>query len=115
MKKELSKSLETPIIHSHKGRRKNPSLIYIDIENNLSKIKSMIKVIILIIICDQLMNTFFIFNLKGLNYRMCELCFVCLITLIIFKIPIYKHKKVAIAFILLLCCIMKNYQHFIDL
>ena len=112
LKKKLSKSLETPIIHSHKGRRKNPSLIYIDIENNLSNFKSMIKVIILIIICDQLMNTFFIFNLKGLNYRMFELFFVCFIALKKFKIPIYKHKKVAIAFILLLCCIMKNLSTF---
>ena len=58
------------------------------------------------------MNTFFIFNLKGLNYRMCELCFVCFITLKMFKIPIYKHKKLAIAFILILCCIMKNLSTF---
>ena len=104
----LSESLEINHTNSHKGKHKNPSLIFIDYENQSSHFTSIFAVIILTIICDQLMNTFFIFNLKGLNYRMCELFFVSFITLKMFKIPIYRHKKLAIAFILILCCLMKN-------
>ena len=81
-KKELSETLENP----HK-RHRGPSLIYIDYENQFSNFKSIFLVIILLIICDQLMDTFFIFNLKGLNYRMFELFIVCFITLKLFKIP----------------------------
>ena len=103
-KKELLELLA----NNHKGKNIEPSLIYVDYENQYSDFKMIFMVIILLIICDQLMNTFFIFNLKGLNYRMFELFFVCFIALKKFKIPIYKHKKLAIAFILILCCLMKS-------
>ena len=107
---ELSALLPEDNTSSKKGNR-NYSLIYIDYEN-LDSFKSIFFVIILLIICDQLRNTFFIFNLKGLDFKMFEILFVCIITLIMFKIPIYRNKKLAIGFIIILCTSMKSLSTF---
>ena len=109
-KNEQSESLVNNNNYHINKKSHNPSLIYLDIENIETSFKCIFMVIILIIVCDQLMNTFFILNLKGLNYRMCEIFFVCFITLKMFKIPIYRHKKLAIGFILVFCSSMKNFS-----
>ena len=82
-------------------------LIYKNYENMKISYKPIIIIIILIILSDQLRNTFYIFNLKGLDFKMFEILFVCIITLLMFKIPIYRHKKIAIGFLLISCVTMK--------
>ena len=82
-------------------------LIYKDFENIQYSLKPVIILVLLIIFSDQLRNTFYTLNLKGLDFKMFELLFVCVITLLMFKIPIYRHKKVAIGFIIFLCISMK--------
>ena len=94
--------------HSSSTKSKRSDLIYENYESINLSYKHVIVVIILIIISDQLRNTFFIINLKGLDFKMFELLFVCIITLKMFKMPIYKHKKVAIGFILIFCTSMKT-------
>ena len=90
-KNEQSESL----VNNHINKKShNPSLIYLDIENIETSFKCIFMVIILIIVC----------------YRMCEIFFVCYITLKMFKIPIYRHKKLAIGFILIFCSSMKNFS-----
>ena len=78
---------------SHSTSRKSikSPLIYEDYENNIVSYKPAIIVIGLIIAYDQLRNTFFIFNLKGLDFKMFEILFVCIITFLMFKITIYRH------------------------
>ena len=83
-------------------------LIYENYENIEISYKPVVIVIILIILYDQLRNTFFIFNLKGLDFQMFEILFVCIITLLMFKIQIYRHKKIAISFQLIFCLTMKT-------
>ena len=84
------------------------SLIYTNYEDMNISYRPAIFVIILIVLSDQLINTFFIFNLKGLDFTMFELLFVCIIGLKMLKNPIYKHKKLAIGFILIFCFSMKT-------
>ena len=83
-------------------------LIYKNYEKVNISCCSIIFVAILLILSDQLRKTFFIINLKGLDFRMFELLFVCIITLVMFGIPIYKHKKLSIGFILIFCVSMKS-------
>ena len=78
---------------------------YLDDEQN-SYISSYI-IIILLFCSIELKNTFFIFNLSGLDFWMFETFFVCYITLKLFKMPIYKHKKFAIYLISFLCPLFK--------
>ena len=95
---------------SHSTSRKSikSPLIYQNYENYTVSYKPVIIVIILIIVCDQLRNTFFIFNLKGLDFKMFEILFVCIITFLMFKITIYRHKKIAIGFLVIFCLAMKT-------
>ena len=87
------------------GSEKN-KLIYNEFENNVSEI-TIILIIFSLILSDQLDNTFFNLNLKGLNYWMLEIIFICIFTSKIFKVPIYKHKKFSLIFIVIFCSIMK--------
>ena len=90
------------------NQSKKPSLIYENYDDISISYCHIIFAIALIIFADQLRNTFFIINLKGLDFKMFEILFVCIITLKMFKVLIYKHKKVAIGFILIFCISMKT-------
>ena len=80
--------------------------IYKDGEGKICNINSII-IIVLLFISTQLKNIFFVFSLKGLDFWVPELLFICYLTKKMFRIPIYLHKKASIIFILIFCSIMK--------
>ena len=65
------------------------------------------SIIFLFFLSDELIYVFFIIDLKGLNFWMLEIIFICLISIYIFKISIYNHKRVAIFIILFFSTAMK--------
>ena len=105
---ESHKSHDTNDRHFSSNKKLKNHLIYRNYEKYMVSYKAVILVIILIIICDQLTNTFFIFNLKGLDFKMFEILFVCIITFLMFKITIYRHKKIAVGFLVIFCFVMKT-------
>lgn len=109
----LIKKKENNIIendHSIKTRQKSDSQIdYIYNEKNvLISYKLFLFIIILLFLSIELKNFFFIISLKGLDYWIFEIVFVCWISNKLFKIPIYKHKLFAIYFIIFFCNLMKT-------
>ena len=103
----ISLKSESDSAISSSKKNKKTELIYKNYEKNKTPYKPGFKAIILFILCDQLINIFFGINLKGLDFRMFEILFVCYFTLVIFGIPIYKHKQLSIIFILIFCTLMK--------
>ena len=85
------------------------NLIYNEYKGNLKtiSIQSFCFVIFLFIISSELINIFNNIGLKGLDFWMFEILFICLITVTKFKIPIYRHKQIAIFIILFFPIIMK--------
>lgn len=83
-------------------------LIYNDYEKGLVSPLYINLIIILLTISAQLMNTFFIINLNGLNFWMFEVLFISYLSFNIFDVPIYKHKKLAICFIMFFPSIFKS-------
>jgi len=72
---------------------------------------------ILLFLCDQSFKFFSIFQLKGLNFWMFEILFIALISLKLFRIPIYIHRKLGIIIICLfsgLFKILSTIYRFID-
>ena len=64
-------------------------------------------IILLLFLSMQINKAFFVFGLKGLDYWMIEILFLSLIISKLFDIPIYKHKKLGISFILFFCTLFK--------
>ena len=61
----------------------------------------------ILILSNQLKQIFNVFGLKGLDFWMFELIFICIITSYMFKTQIYRHKIVSICIILIFSTIMK--------
>ena len=80
--------------------------IYRDYEGKIFNIDSIIT-IILLFLGTELINSFFDLSLKGLDFWVPELLFICYLTKRMFGIPIYKHKLFSILFILIFCSILK--------
>ena len=71
---------------------------------------SLIRIILLIcfyIINIKLLDFFYIFYFSGLDFWMIEIVFIVAINVMIFKIQIYIHKKIAIIIILFFSSLMK--------
>ena len=82
-------------------------LIYNDLmENNYMSISDFM-VIILLYFCIQFFIQFFLFKLRGLDYYMFELLFIALVNLKLNSLPIYKHRKFGILFIVIFCTLFK--------
>jgi hypothetical protein len=61
-------------------------------------------IVISLFLCIQLKNVFFIFSLDGLDFFwIFELLFVCYVNYKLFGIPVYRHKKCSIIFIIIVC------------
>ena len=80
--------------------------IYNDFEGNIFQLQNII-IVILLFFSIQIKNAFFTFNLRGLDFWIPEIFFVCFITHKMFGMPIYLHKKAAIYFVLTFCTIFK--------
>ena len=76
--------------------------------NNNYSIKSFFILIILLFLSIQLNNILLTISLKGLDYVIYEIGFVCYITFKLFGVKIYKHKKYAIYFIIIFCTLFKT-------
>lgn len=99
IKKENQKARTMP-----GNNNKISSIIFIYNENNIyntevSK-KSVIFTILLFMISTQLKYIFFSLNFSGIDFWMFEIVFICIITTIIFKSPIYNYKKLSIVIII---------------
>ena len=93
---------------SIKEKRSESDIDYIYNDNELTIFKiPNFSLIILLFLSIQLNNIFYIISLKGLDYWMPELLFICVILNKMSKIPIYTHKKVALYFITISCTIMQ--------
>ena len=109
----LKKKKENHIIekdYSPKTRQKSDSQIdYIYNEKNvIISYKLFLFIIILLFLCIELKNIFFIISLKGLDYWIFEIIFVCWISSRLLNLPIYKHKLFSIYFIIIFCNLMKT-------
>ena len=101
------KSDNQPNLPETRNKSQEVILIYNDVEGSICQFSNFI-VIILLFICEQLINFFVSFSLRGLDFWMPELLFICYLTYKMFRIPIYLHKKVAIIFILIFCTLFKS-------
>ena len=79
-------------------------------QNNLNTItvKYFFLIIFLFYFSSQLMVILSYSGLKGLDFWMLEIVFICYITLIIFNMPIYNHKKLSIFIIISFGTILKS-------
>ena len=96
-----------PILPETRNKNQEVILIYNDAEGSICQFSNFI-IIILLFICEQSINIFLSFSLRGLDFWMPELLFICYLTYKMFRIPIYLHKKVAIIFILIFCTLFKS-------
>ena len=79
--------------------------------NNINSIPKLYYVIIIIyIINNKICDLFYIIGLIGLEFWSIEIIFICIINIILFKIKIYKHQKIAIAIILIFSTLMKIFS-----
>ena len=76
--------------------------------NNYYSVKSLFILIILLFLSIQLNNILLTISLKGLDYVIYEIGFVCYITFKLFGVKIFKHKKFAIYFIIIFCTLFKT-------
>ena len=81
-------------------------LIHYDIQKNV-KNKSIIITSVLSIISFELLNIIMNLGKDGLVYWVFDLLFIDYLNLIMFKIPIFAHKKCAIVFILIFATLFK--------
>ena len=81
------------------------------IKNNLLEDKNLsisdYFIILLLFLCIQINKAFFVFCLKGLDFWTFEILFIALINSKLFDIPIYKHKKLGIIIIIIICSLFK--------
>ena len=85
------------------------NLIYNEYKGNIKliSIQSLCFAIFVLIFSNEIKKFFDVIGLKGLDFWMFEIFFICFITANIFKITIYKHKKIAIFIIIFFPLIMK--------
>jgi len=76
--------------------------------NNYYSVKSLFILIILLFLSIQLNNILLTISLKGLDYVIYEIGFVCYITFKLFGVKIFNHKKFAIYFIIIFCTLFKT-------
>ena len=81
-------------------------LLHYDINKEV-KNSSIIKISFLSIISFEILNTIMCLGLDGVVYWVFDLLFIAYINLLIFQIPIYDHKKCAIAFIIIFATLFK--------
>ena len=108
--KKQDKQIENNKSHTtYKSKRSNNELILI--QNDLLEDKNLsisdYFIILLLFLSMQLYKAFLVFNLKGLDFWMHEIFFMALINSKLFDIPIYKHKKLGILFIIFFCTLFK--------
>jgi hypothetical protein len=94
----------------NKKERSKNELIYIYNDAEVTDISytSLFIIIFLLFLSIQLKNLFYIFSLKGLDYWIFEILFVCYINYKLFGTPAFKHKKYSICFIIIFCAITKT-------
>ena len=92
---------------STRARSFDLKLIYHDYEGKIFQLSN-IFIIFLLFICIQLKIIFYSLSLKGLDFWVPELIFVCIFTNKFFDMPIYLHKKFAIYFILIFSGTLKT-------
>ena len=80
---------------------KEPSLLHNKYTIEIEPVSGLtfLYIILLLIFSNQLKKIFNVFGLKGLDFWMFELVFICVITSLIFKVQIYRHKKLSIIII----------------
>ena len=86
-------------------------IYYNEEEDNINNSNSEISIgftCILLTISVQSMNQLYIMDLRALDFWMFEILFISFITLFMFGKRIYKHKKLAIAFITLFPSLFKS-------
>ena len=96
-------------ISSTQNRHSSISLIYNEKKNNIKGVNCVFffLIVFLLFLSKQLNKIFNIIDLKGLDYWMFEIIFICFISVNIFKVSIYIHKKVAIFIIIIFSTSMK--------
>jgi hypothetical protein len=94
----------------NKKERSKNELIYIYNDAEVTDISytSLFIIIFLLFLSIQLKNLIYIFSLKGLDYWIFEILFVCYINYKLFGTPAFKHKKYSICFIIIFCAITKT-------
>jgi len=97
-----------PIISSN-SKSSSLTFIYNEQKNNLKVVSTIFffSIIFLYFLSNQLIYIFNSINLTGLDFWMLEIIFICFISVNIFKVSIYKHKKVAIFIVLLFSTTLK--------
>ena len=105
-KKKTQKSDTQPVSHETRTKSKEIELIHNETEESLLEFSNF-YVIILLFICEQTINIYFSISLRGLDFWMPNLLFICYLTYKMFKIPIYLHKLASIIFILVFCTLFK--------
>ena len=118
-KYKLWKDNNSKVTSENSSQNSSVTLIYNEDKNNIKEVSVivLISIVFLLFLSNQLNNIFNIFDLKGLDYWMFEIIFICYISVHIFKITIYIHKKVAICIIIIFSTTMKffsTYEIFID-
>ena len=108
LKKKKNKSdEENYILERKKLSPSHSKLIYVDqLEGKISMIKILI-IIFLLVLEAQLMNTFYACGLEGLDLWMFEMLFLVFITSKMLSIPLYKHQKYSVFFVVIFCGLMK--------
>ena len=96
-------------VSQHPNNSSEGNLIYNEYKGNIKviSIQSFCFVIFLLVLSNELKKIFDVIGLKGLDFWMFEILFITLIYATIFKIPIYKHKKIAIFIIIFFPIAMK--------
>ena len=83
-------------------------LIYNNIlKSNISQIK-IILIIFMIFLARQLLVTFYKVGLAGLDFWMFEIYFIYIVSSKIMGYPAYKHQKLSVYIVVILCTIMKT-------
>ena len=73
-------------------------------------IKPVVHYIIIYILMHKLCKYYVKFDFLGLDFWMLQIIFMCILNIILFKVKIYAHQKVAISIILIFSTLMKILQ-----
>ena len=93
--------------HEKKEIIRDIVLIYHETKQKFSFL-SFIAMLIIYIIAIKISEFFYFFGLTGLDFWTLQLIFICLLNIILFKIKIYFHQKIAISIILIFSTLMKT-------
>lgn len=94
--------------NSSAGHRSKSEIDYIYNEFEFKELtQSDYFIIVLLFLCSQATVIYYGLGLRGLDFWMPEILFLCYFTYKMLGIPVYKHKKVAIFIILFVCSLFK--------